>query len=63
VAQPGEVTIDGQNYGRVPSAAVSLPPGPHVVVVRNTAMRRVHTIHFDLAPGEQHDINVDFNTM
>jgi hypothetical protein len=61
VAQASDVSIDGRAIGRTPVGAVELPAGPHVVVIRNGQMRWVHTVHFDLAPGERRDIHVDLN--
>jgi hypothetical protein len=61
VAQASDISIDGHAYGSAPTGDVALPAGPHIVVIRNASMHWVHTVHFDLAPGERRAINVDLN--
>jgi hypothetical protein len=58
----GSVRIDGRDYGTTPIAPITLPPGSHVVVIRNDERQADRTRRVQLAPGESQLLQVDLTT-
>lgn len=54
-----EVEVDGVARGVTPLRSLSLPPGHHVVHLRNPATGREETSELDLSAGERRDVIVD----
>jgi hypothetical protein len=53
VKPAGEVFVDGERKGTAPPLAqVAMPPGPHVIEIRNGHFKPVH-MEVQLSPGEQ----------
>ncbi|MEZ4307676.1 MAG: PEGA domain-containing protein [Polyangiaceae bacterium] len=54
----GKVRVDGRIVGDSPAARIPLPPGPHLVTVKNEAGEQSRTV--TIRPGEESRVRFVF---
>ena len=54
-----DVSVDGRSAGTTPIPAISLPPGPHAVVLRNAELGAARTLPVVIRPGKPTLLRVD----
>jgi serine/threonine-protein kinase len=54
-----DVSVDGRGAGTTPIAPVTLPPGPHTVVLRNAELGAARTVQVIIKPGQQTLLRID----
>jgi serine/threonine-protein kinase len=56
----GNVTVDGRSYGSTPMAGISLPAGPHTVVVTNPELGASRSASVKIKSGQSQSVRFDF---
>ncbi|WP_240807382.1 serine/threonine protein kinase [Polyangium spumosum] len=54
-----DVTVDGRSVGTTPLAPLSLAPGPHSVILRNSELGASRSMSVTIKPGKPSSIRVD----
>ncbi|HVK71496.1 MAG TPA: protein kinase [Polyangium sp.] len=54
-----DVTVDGRSVGTTPLAPISLAPGPHSVVLRNSELGASRSMSVTIKPGKPSSVRVD----
>ncbi|MDI1477496.1 serine/threonine protein kinase [Polyangium sp. y55x31] len=54
-----DVTVDGRSVGTTPLAPISLAPGPHSVVLRNSELGASRSLSVTIKPGKPSSVRVD----
>ena len=54
-----DVTVDGRSVGSTPLAPISLAPGPHSVILRNSELGASRSMSVTIKPGKPSSIRVD----
>lgn len=54
-----DVSVDGRSVGTTPLAPISLPPGPHSVVLRNGELGASRSLSVTVKPGKPAQLRVD----
>jgi serine/threonine-protein kinase len=54
-----DVSVDGRPVGTTPIAPVTLPPGPHTVVLRNAELGAVRTVPVTIKSGQPMLLRID----
>jgi hypothetical protein len=56
----GNVTVDGKSYGSTPLPGISLPSGPHTVVVSNPELGSTRSATVKIKAGQSQGVRFDF---
>ncbi|MDI1446528.1 serine/threonine-protein kinase [Polyangium sp. 6x1] len=54
-----DVSVDGRSVGTTPLAPISLAPGPHSVVLRNSELGASRSLSVTIKPGKPSSVRVD----